>query len=173
MFEIAGFLFPQLDMKVYLSFLFAAPLFCKQFVQYHLMRIETHTLGGAQRAPLGLALGGGVARGWAHIGAMRALTEAGIKPDIIAGTSIGAIVGAAYLSGKLDVLEKWARSLNQRKIMGYMDIRLGGSGLMRGERLARVLNHYMGHIRIEELDRKFAAVACDLRTGYELSLIHI
>ena len=101
---------------------------------------------------------------------MRALTEAGIKPDIIAGTSIGAIVGAAYLSGKLDVLEKWARSLNQRKIMGYMDIRLGGSGLMRGERLARVLNHYMGHIRIEELDRKFAAVACDLRTGYEVWL---
>jgi len=111
-----------------------------------------------------------VARGWAHIGAMRALTEAGIKPDIIAGTSIGAIVGAAYLSGKLDVLEKWARSLNQRKIMGYMDIRLGGSGLMRGERLARVLNHYMGDVRIEELDRKFAAVACDLRTGYEVWL---
>jgi len=100
------------------------------------MRIETHTIGGGQRAPLGLALGGGVARGWAP----------GIKPDIIAGTSIGAIVGAAYLSGKLDVLEKWARSLNQRKIMGYMDIRLGGSGLMRGERLARVLNHYMGDL---------------------------
>jgi len=110
------------------------------------------------------------AHGWAHIGAMRALTEAGIKPDIIAGTSIGAIVGAAYLSGKLDVLEKWARSLNQRKIMGYMDIRLGGSGLMRGERLARVLNHYMGDVRIEKLDRKFAAVACDLRTGYEVWL---
>ena len=134
------------------------------------MRIEPHTLGSGQRAPLGLALGGGVARGWAHIGAMRALIEAGIKPDIIAGTSIGAIVGAAYLSGKLDVLEKWARSLNQRKMMGYMDVRWGGSGLMRGERLARVLNHYMGDIRIEDLDRKFAAVTCDLRTGYEVWL---
>ncbi len=134
------------------------------------MRIEPHTLGSGQRAPLGLALGGGVARGWAHIGAMRALIEAGIKPDIIAGTSIGAIVGAAYLSGKLDVLEKWARSLTQRKMMGYMDVRWGGSGLMRGERLARVLNHYMGDIRIEELDRKFAAVTCDLRTGYEVWL---
>lgn len=134
------------------------------------MRIEPHTLGSGQRAPLGLALGGGVARGWAHIGAMRALIEAGIKPDIIAGTSIGAIVGAAYLSGKLDVLEKWARSLTQRKMMGYMDVRWGGSGLMRGERLARVLNHYMGDVRIEDLDRKFAAVACDLRSGYEVWL---
>lgn len=134
------------------------------------MRIEPHTLGSGQRAPLGLALGGGVARGWAHIGAMRALIEAGIKPDIIAGTSIGAIVGAAYLSGKLDVLEKWARSLTQRKMMGYMDVHWGGSGLMRGERLGRVLNHYMGDIRIEELDRKFAAVTCDLRTGYEVWL---
>jgi len=134
------------------------------------MRIEPHTLGNDQRAPLGLALGGGVARGWAHIGAMRALIEAGIKPDIIAGTSIGAIVGAAYLSGKLDVLEKWARSLTQRKMMGYMDVRWGGAGLMRGDRLARVLNHYMGDVRIEDLDRKFAAVACDLRTGYEVWL---
>ena len=170
MLEMADFHSKDSNKSLHLSFLFTNPLFCKRFVQYHLMRIETHTVGGGQRAPLGLALGGGVARGWAHIGAMRALTEAGIKPDIIAGTSIGAIVGAAYLSGKLDVLEKWARSLNQRKIMGYMDIRLGGSGLMRGERLARVLNHYMGDVRIEELDRKFAAVACDLRTGYEVWL---
>ncbi|WP_427451083.1 patatin-like phospholipase family protein [Litorimonas sp. WD9-15] len=134
------------------------------------MRIEPGKLGTGQRAPLGLALGGGVARGWAHIGAMRALIEAGIRPDIIAGTSIGAIVGAAYLAGKLDVLEKWARSLNRRKMMGYMDVRWGGSGFMRGERLARVLNHYMGDVNIEDLDRKFAAVACDLRTGYEVWL---
>ena len=150
-------------LKPWLSFLL-------DFVNCPTMRIEPHTLGSGQRAPLGLALGGGVARGWAHIGAMRALIEAGIKPDIIAGTSIGAIVGAAYLSGKLDVLEKWARSLNQRKIMGYMDVRWGGSGLMRGERLARVLNHYMGDVQIEDLDQKFAAVACDLRTGYEVWL---
>jgi len=134
------------------------------------MRIETHKDGVPKRAPIGLALGGGVARGWAHIGAMRALIEAGIRPDIIAGTSIGAIVGAAYLSGKLDVLEKWARSLNRRKMMGYMDVRWGGSGFIRGERLARILNHYMGDVQIENLDRKFAAVACDLRSGYEVWL---
>ena len=134
------------------------------------MRIEPQTIGTGQQAPLGLALGGGVARGWAHIGAMRALIEAGIKPDIIAGTSIGAIVGAAYLAGKLDVLEKWARSLTHRRMMGYMDVRWGGSGLMRGDRLAKVLNQYMGDVNIEDLDRKFAAVACDLRTGYEVWL---
>ena len=120
--------------------------------------------------PLGLALGGGVARGWAHIGALRALIEAGIKPDIIAGTSIGAVVGGAYLAGKLDVLENWARALNRRRMMSYMDVRWGGSGFMRGERLARVLNHYLGTTNIEDLDRKFAAVACDLRTGYEVWL---
>ena len=122
------------------------------------------------RPPIGLALGGGVARGWAHIGALRALIEAGIKPDIIAGTSIGAVVGGAYLAGKLDVLENWARALNRRRMMSYMDIKWGGSGLMRGERLARVLRHYMADVRIEDLDRRFAAVCCDLRTGYEVWL---
>lgn len=120
--------------------------------------------------PIGLALGGGVARGWAHIGAIRALIEAGIKPDIIAGTSIGALVGSAYLTGKLDTIEDWARSLNKRKMLSYMDVRWGGSGLMRGDRLAKVLKYYYGDLKIEDLDRKFAAVACDLRTGYEVWL---
>lgn len=134
------------------------------------MRLDSHSLGPDHRPPLGLALGGGVARGWAHIGAIRALIEAGIRPDIIAGTSIGSVVGGAYLAGKLDVLEKWARSLNRRRVMGYMDVSWGGSGFMRGERLAKTLNRYMGNIKIEDLDRKFAAVTCDLRTGYEVWL---
>jgi len=120
--------------------------------------------------PIGLALGGGVARGWAHIGAIRALIEAGIEPDIVSGTSIGALVGAAYLSGNLDAIEDWARSLTKRRLIGYMDVRWGGAGLLRGERLAKVLNHYLGDINIEDMDRKFAAVACDLRTGYEVWL---
>ncbi len=133
------------------------------------MRLDSHTIGTGH-TPIGLALGGGVARGWAHIGALRALIEAGIKPDIIAGTSIGSVVGGAYLAGKLDVLEKWARSLDRRRVMGYMDVRWGGSGFMRGERLAKVLHRYLGDVRIEELDRPFAAVTCDLRTGYEVWL---
>ncbi len=138
------------------------------------MRLPTTTSvtteGEILRPPIGLALGGGVARGWAHIGALKALIEADIKPDIIAGTSIGAVVGGAYLAGKLDVLENWARALNRRRMMSYMDIRWGGSGLMRGDRLARVLRHYLGGVNFEDLDRKFAAVTCDLRTGYEVWL---
>ena len=126
--------------------------------------------GQAIAPPIGLALGGGVARGWAHIGAIRALIEAGIRPDIIAGTSIGALVGGVFLAGKLDILEDWARALNRRRMMSYMDVRWGGAGFMRGERLARVLRHYLGDTRIEDLDRKYAAVACDLRTGYEVWL---
>ena len=133
------------------------------------MRLDSHSIGNTQ-PPIGLALGGGVARGWAHIGALRALIEAGIRPDIIAGTSIGAVVGGAYLAGRLDILEKWARSLDRRRVMSYMDIRWGGAGLMRGERLNKVLNKYLGEVRIEELDRPFAAVTCDLRTGYEVWL---
>lgn len=134
------------------------------------MRFDTATLGTGARPPLGLALGGGVARGWAHIGALRALLEAGIEPDIIAGTSIGSVVGAAYLAGRLDSLEGWARSLDRRRVIHYMDLSWGGSGLMKGERLTRVLKKYLNDVRIEDLDRKFAAVACDLRTGYEVWL---
>ena len=131
---------------------------------------DAYNAKNRKHPPIGLALGGGVARGWAHIGAIRALIEAGIEPDIISGTSIGALVGAAYLSGNLDTIEDWARSLNKRRLISYMDVRWGGAGLMRGERLAKVLNHYLGDINIEDMDRKFAAVACDLRTGYEVWL---
>ena len=134
------------------------------------MRFDPHSLGSGKRPPIGLALGGGVARGWAHIGALRALIEAGIEPDIIAGTSIGSVVGAAYLAGRLDSLERWARSLDRRKVLQYMDLSWGGSGLMKGVRLTKVLNHYLDGKNIEDFDRKFAAVTCDLRTGYEVWL---
>lgn len=134
------------------------------------MRIDPETSQSVQDIQLGLALGGGVARGWAHIGAIKALTEADIRPDIIAGTSIGAVVGGAYLAGKLDILEKWALALNRRRVIHYMDLHWGGSGLMRGKRLERVLRHYFQDSRIEDFDRPFAAIACDLRTGYEVWL---
>ena len=134
------------------------------------MRFDPKALGSGQRPPIGLALGGGVARGWAHIGALRALLEADIEPDIVAGTSIGSVVGAAYLAGRLDSLERWARSLDRRKVLQYMDLSWGGSGLMKGTRLVKVLDHYLKGMMIEDFDRKFAAVTCDLRTGYEVWL---
>jgi NTE family protein len=124
----------------------------------------------AWRPKVGLALGGGVARGFAHIGALRALLDAGIEPDMIAGTSIGAVVGAAYLAGKLDILEDWARSLNRRRILSYLDFRVRSAGLIGGKRLVETLHEHMGDLTIEGLDRPFIAIATDMVTGHEVWL---
>ena len=79
---------------------------------------------------LAIALGSGSARGWAHIGVLRALREAGIVPDIVCGTSMGAFVGAAFASGELDALEGWARGLTRRDVLGFFDVSLGAGGLI-------------------------------------------
>ena len=94
-------------------------------------------LGSIRRPVIGLALGGGAARGFAHIGIVRTLLAHGIVPNVVVGTSIGAVVGGAYAAGHLDTLEEWARSLQPRNILGYLDIRLNGSGLIGGDKLAR------------------------------------
>ncbi|MEO3433131.1 patatin-like phospholipase family protein [Inquilinus sp. CAU 1745] len=124
----------------------------------------------SERPRLGLALGGGVARGWAHIGVVRALARAGIEPDIICGTSIGAVVGGCHLAGKLDELEEWARSLNRLRVMSYMDFRVRQPGLIGGDKLARELRNNLGDRTIESLDRPFVTVAADLSTGHEIWL---
>lgn len=123
-----------------------------------------------ERPKLALALGGGVARGWAHIGVMRALARAKIEPDIICGTSIGALVGGCHLAGKLDALEEWARALNRLRIMSYMDFRMRQPGLIGGERLARELRNNLGDLTIESLGQLFVTVAADLSTGHEVWL---
>src|SRR5947208_5179381 len=87
-------------------------------------------LGSIRRPVLGLALGGGAARGFAHIGIVKTLVAHGIVPDVVVGTSIGAVVGGSYAAGHLDRLEYWARSLQPRNILSYLDIRLNGSGLI-------------------------------------------
>lgn len=120
-----------------------------------------------RRPKIGIALGGGVARGWAHIGVMRALDRLGVKPDVICGTSVGALVGGAYLAGKLDALETWARSLTRRRMLGYLDFHLGGGGLIGGERLLRLMSENFGDIRVEDLPRPFVAVCTELETGHE------
>jgi NTE family protein len=129
-------------------------------------------LGSTRRPVIGLALGGGAARGFAHIGIVRALIAHGIVPNVIVGTSIGAVVGGAYAAGHLDTLEKWARSLQPRNILGYLDIRLNGSGLIGGDKLAGQLEAAVGQILIEELPMKFATVATEVRTGHEIWLTH-
>lgn len=119
---------------------------------------------------IGLALGGGVARGWCHIGILRTLIRAGFEPDIIAGTSIGAVVGGLYLAGKLDELEAWARSLDAKRVRAMMDISLTSGGLVAGRKLATLLDEYIGGVLVENLTRNFAAVTTELKTGHEIWL---
>jgi NTE family protein len=129
-------------------------------------------LGSIRRPVIGLALGGGAARGFAHIGIVRTLIAHGIIPNVVVGTSIGAVVGGAYAAGHLDTLEEWARSLQPRNILGYLDIRLNGSGLIGGQKLAAQLEASMGPTLIEDLPLKFATVATEVRTGHEIWLTH-
>lgn len=123
--------------------------------------------GPAQRPKIGLALGGGAARGWAHIGALRALLRYGYEPDLVVGTSVGALVGGCYLAGALDPLEAWARSLTKRRMISYFDVMLNGSGIISGGRLEKVMRRYLEGKRIETLPKPFIAVATELATGHE------
>jgi NTE family protein len=119
---------------------------------------------------IGLALGGGVARGWAHIGVIRTLEAAGIVPDIVVGTSIGSVVGGCYVADELDELEDFARTLTRRKVLGYLDFNLTGSGLITGQRLNDRLDAKLRDISIENLKRKYVAVATEIGTGHEVWL---
>ncbi|MCO6052005.1 patatin family protein [Mesorhizobium sp. RP14(2022)] len=122
------------------------------------------------RRGIALALGGGAARGWAHIGVLRALDEAGIRVDMIAGTSIGALVGGCYLAGKLDALEEFARNLTRRRMLNFMDFTLRGSGLLGGMRLNARMEDHMKGLRFEDLPKPLVCVAAEIRTGHEVWL---
>ncbi len=119
---------------------------------------------------IGLALGGGVARGWAHIGVLRALERAGIHPDIICGTSAGALAGGTYSAGKLDALEDFARRMTRGGVLRVLDVAVSGGGLFGGKRLEATLTEHLGDIRIEDLQQQFVAVTTELTTGHEIWL---
>ncbi|HQW19728.1 MAG TPA: patatin-like phospholipase RssA [Rhodocyclaceae bacterium] len=121
------------------------------------------------RPRIGLALGGGSARGWAHVGVIRALEEAGIRPDLICGTSVGAMVGAAYAAGELDRFEQWLLDMKVSDVVGFMDVSLSG-GLFKGERLMEFFRSNFVDRPINELSIPFAAVATALHTGAEVWL---
>ena len=124
-----------------------------------------------RRGPMiGLVLGSGAARGFAHIGVIRALQAHGIVPDIIVGTSMGALVGGCYATDQLDTLEAWARSLTMRRVIGYLDVSIGGSGIINGARLASQLEKSIGPKTIEDLPIRFAAIATEVGTGHEVWL---
>jgi NTE family protein len=123
-----------------------------------------------RRLRVGLALGGGAARGWSHIGVLRVLDAAGIRPDVIAGCSIGAVVGGCYAAGKIAEIEAFALSLTKRRVMGLLDFHLSGSGLIAGGRLQKLLEVDLGGLRVEGLPIRFGTVATELVTGHEIWL---
>ena len=122
------------------------------------------------RPRLGLALGSGSARGWAHIGIVHALAERGFVPDVIAGASVGALVGAACAAGRLEALEQWVCTLTQRDVWRLVDTTFRGGGVMTGNRLMDAIAHAVGDAPIESLPIAFGAVAADLYTGEEIWL---
>lgn len=122
------------------------------------------------RPRIGLALGSGSARGWSHIGVIEALHNSGIEPDIVCGASIGSFVGAAYVTNQLPALKKFAEMLTWRKIVGLLDVRLTGGGLINGKQIIELLHKLKIAARIEDCDKPFAAIATDLETGREIWL---
>ncbi|MDQ6970036.1 MAG: patatin-like phospholipase RssA [Mariprofundus sp.] len=122
----------------------------------------------AARAPcIGLALGSGSARGWSHIGVIRALADLGIEPDIVCGSSIGALVGASLACGRIDALEHWLGTLSVRDMIKLLDVSLLGGGLIQGNKLAQACCAFVEDVDIETLALRFGAVATDLQAGRE------
>jgi NTE family protein len=116
---------------------------------------------------IGLALGSGSSRGWAHIGAIRALEERGVKPDLVCGTSIGALVGGIYASGQLDALERWVSGLAWSQVVRLMDITWKG-GLIRGQRLFNLFRATFEDRDLAELETPFGCIATELSSGREI-----
>lgn len=122
------------------------------------------------RTRIGLALGSGSARGWSHIGVIRALERAGVVPDIVCGTSIGAVVGAAYADGQLDRLEGWVRTLTWQSVVGMLDLTRDSGGLIQGTRLLDFFRSHSADKDIRALGKAYGAVATELLTGREVWL---
>ncbi len=123
-----------------------------------------------ERNRIGIALGGGAARGWAHIGVLKALDAYGLRPDVVAGTSIGAVVGGCYAAGKLAELEAFVHSLTSRNVLRYLDLDFTGSGLLSGTRLHKTFARHLAGLDIEDLEKTFVAVATEIGTGREIWL---
>ncbi|MDO8777092.1 MAG: patatin-like phospholipase family protein [Burkholderiaceae bacterium] len=120
------------------------------------------------RPRIGLALGSGSARGLAHIGVLRALKEAGITVDLVAGTSMGAVIGAVFASGKIDGLSARLRNLDWPGIVALLDPVFPRSGLIDGQRVAEFVRAHVPSARIEDLLLPFAAVATDITNGEQV-----
>ncbi len=122
-----------------------------------------------RKIKVGLALGSGAARGWAHIGIIKGLAGMGIVPEIVCGSSIGALVGAAYAADRMDAFESWVRSLTWREIIRFLDPSLTGGGLIQGEKLTEFLNDFEEEdLLFEQLKHRLGIVATELESGREV-----
>ena len=121
---------------------------------------------------IGLALGSGASRGWAHIGVIQALEELGIHIDVVAGCSIGAYVGAAYSSGKLEELSDWVKSLTEWQVFALMGVGFYRGGLVSGLKVFKALQDNFAFENFSDLNKPFAAVATDLYSGREVDFLH-
>ena len=117
---------------------------------------------------IGLALGAGAARGWSHIGIIRALEQLGVHIDVVSGSSIGAYVGAAYASGKLDELSEWVHTLTEWQVLSLMGVGLRRGGIASGQKVFQKLADDFCAETFEAMDKPFAAVATDLYSGREV-----
>ncbi len=121
---------------------------------------------------IGLALGSGSARGMSHIGVIRALQDMGINPDVVAGCSVGSLVGASYATSNLSKLEDWALSMTESKIRNFLSININAAGFVNSKRLQRLFENSIGieSLMFKDMDLKFGAVATNLSSGKEVWL---
>ena len=121
---------------------------------------------------IGLALGSGASRGWSHIGVLKALIAAGIEPDVVCGTSVGAMVGGSYLAGNLDKLENWVLGSSRSDVLRFFSFRLANSAFVDIERFNWFLHNFVAadEVLIEQLGKPYAAVCTDLDSGREVLL---
>lgn len=119
---------------------------------------------------IGIALGSGAARGWAHVGVLLELAEEGIEPDIVCGCSMGALVGAVYAAGDIEALQGWALGIDWKDVVGFLDIDFGSGGLIEGKHITDFMTDISTEATIEGLKKPFAAVATDMESGREIWL---
>lgn len=119
---------------------------------------------------IGLALGSGASRGWSHIGVLKALINEGIEPEVVAGTSVGAMIGAAYLSGNLEKLEDWVTNSTRKDVLQFFNIGFSTAGFVDSSRMAKFIDKFVvaDDVDIEDFDRPFGAIATDLENGREV-----
>ena len=119
---------------------------------------------------IGLALGSGASRGWSHVGVIDALVAEGLEPDIICGTSVGAMVGASYVAGNMAKLKDWVLESSRSDVYRFFDIKFSQSGFVDVDRLDQFIHDFVvgPDVEIDQLSKPYLAIATCLNTGQEV-----